>query len=57
MTVVTAQSELEQNVLTNVTKELKKTADYYVLEHVTLINVEVQELEMCGLSEHDTPQH
>ena len=28
MTVMTAHSELEQNVLTNVTKELKKTADY-----------------------------
>ena len=35
MTVMTVNSELEQNVLTNVTKELKKTADY-VLEHVTL---------------------
>ncbi|CAI8029648.1 hypothetical protein GBAR_LOCUS16823 [Geodia barretti] len=28
MTVTTAHSELERNVLTNVTKELKKTADY-----------------------------
>ena len=35
MTVMTVNSELEHNVLTNVTKELKKTADY-VLEHVTL---------------------
>ena len=33
MTVMTVNSELEHNVLTNVTKELKKTADY-VLEHV-----------------------
>ncbi|CAI8049485.1 hypothetical protein GBAR_LOCUS27247, partial [Geodia barretti] len=33
MTVMTAHSELEQNVLTNVTKELKKTADY-ILEEV-----------------------
>ena len=35
MTVMTVKSELEHNVPTNVTKELKKTADY-VLEHVTL---------------------
>ncbi|CAI8054598.1 hypothetical protein GBAR_LOCUS29787 [Geodia barretti] len=33
MTVTTAHSELEQNVLTNVTKELKKTADY-ILEQL-----------------------
>ena len=33
MTVMTVNSELEHNVLTNVTKELKKTADY-VLEHL-----------------------
>ena len=32
--LMTVNSELEYNVLTNVTKELKKTADY-VLEHVT----------------------
>ena len=30
MTVMTVNSELEHNVLTNVTKELKKTADYIV---------------------------
>ena len=30
MTVTTVNSELEHNVLTNVTKELKKTADYIV---------------------------
>ena len=35
ITVMTVNSELEYNVLTNVTKELKKTADY-VLEHITL---------------------
>ncbi|CAI8058173.1 hypothetical protein GBAR_LOCUS31619, partial [Geodia barretti] len=33
MTVTTVHSELERNVLTNVTKELKKTADY-ILEEV-----------------------
>ena len=33
MTVMTVNSELEHNVLTNVTKELKKTADY-VLEQL-----------------------
>ena len=33
MTVMTVNSELEYNVLTNVTKELKKTADY-IVEHV-----------------------
>ena len=33
--LMTVNSELEHNVLTNVTKELKKTADY-VLEYVTL---------------------
>ncbi|CAI8054600.1 hypothetical protein GBAR_LOCUS29787 [Geodia barretti] len=33
MTVMTAHSELERNVLTNVTKELKKTADY-ILEQL-----------------------
>ncbi|CAI8058177.1 hypothetical protein GBAR_LOCUS31621 [Geodia barretti] len=31
MTVTTVHSELEHNVLTNVTKELKKTADYIIL--------------------------
>ena len=32
MTVMTVNSELEHNVLTNVTKELKKTADYVLEE-------------------------
>ena len=34
MTVTTVNSELEHNVLTNVTKELKKTADY-IVEHLS----------------------
>ena len=44
MKVTTVNSELEHNVLTNVTKELKKTADYLLLNSFLHMNVEVQEV-------------